>query len=194
MSEKEEELKQQEEALRQEEATTPTEGSEDTEAPANDEAKEGAEEQDPITKLEEQVKAEKDKYLRLYAEFENFRRRSAKERIDLIATSTGDLMKEILPVLDDFQRAVESNKKAEDIAAVKEGFDLLHAKLQRLLQAKGLKIIEAIGNDFDPDVHEAIAQIPAPEEQQKGKVIDVVEQGYTLNEKIIRHPKVVVGT
>lgn len=151
------------------------------------------EEKNPIEALKEQVNAEKDKYVRLYAEFENFRRRTAKERIELISSATGDLMKEIIPVLDDFDRAIGSNQEATDLEAVKAGFELLHNKLYRLLENKGLKPMESKGKDFDPEVHEAIAQIPAPSEEEKGKIIDVVEKGYQLNEKILRHPKVVVG-
>ncbi len=153
-----------------------------------------AEELDQVAQLSKELLAEKDKFMRLYAEFENFRRRTAKERIELIGTATGDLMKEILPVLDDFTRAIESNKEVEDIDAVKAGFELLHSKLFKLLGNKGLKPIESKGLDFDPEVHEAIAQIPAPSAKEKGKIIDVVESGYELNEKILRHPKVVVGT
>lgn len=153
-----------------------------------------AESQNPIARLEQELLQEKDKFTRLYAEFENFRRRTAKERIELISTSTADLMKEILPVLDDFERAVVSNESAEDIQAVKNGFTLLQNKLMSLLGNKGLKAFDSVGEDFDPDFHEAVAQIPAPSKKEKGKIIDVVERGYELNEKIIRHPKVVVGT
>ena len=102
-------------------------------------------------------------------------------------------MKEIIPVLDDFDRAIGSNQEATDLEAVKAGFELLHNKLYRLLENKGLKPMDSKGKDFDPEVHEAIAQIPAPSEEEKGKIIDVVEKGYQLNEKILRHPKVVVG-
>jgi len=152
------------------------------------------EEIDPVANLENQVKEERDKYMRLYAEFENFRRRSAKERIDLIGSATSDLMKEVLPVLDDFERAIESNKSVEDIAAIKEGFELLYTKTAQILQSKGLKVIESRGEVFDAEIHEAVAQIPAPEGTEKGSIIDVIERGYTLNEKIIRHPKVVVAS
>ncbi|MEQ9188026.1 MAG: nucleotide exchange factor GrpE [Cryomorphaceae bacterium] len=152
------------------------------------------EELEQVAQLEKELLAEKDKFMRLYAEFENFRRRTAKERLELIGTASSDLMKEILPVLDDFTRAVESNKEATDIDAVKAGFELLHSKLFKLLGNKGLKPIESKGKDFDPEVHEAIAQIPAPSKKEKGKILDVIENGYELNDKILRHPKVVVGT
>jgi molecular chaperone GrpE len=153
-----------------------------------------AEMDDRVGLLEKELLEEKNKYLRLYAEFENFRRRTAKERLELIGSATSDLMKEILPVLDDFERAIKSNEKIDDIHAVKEGFLLLNNKLVRLMTNKGLKPMESIGDTFDPDLHEAVAQVPCEDEAQKGKVIDVLERGYKLNDKTIRHPKVVVGT
>lgn len=153
-----------------------------------------AEMDDSIGLLEKELLEEKNKYLRLYAEFENFRRRTAKERLELIGSATSDLMKEILPVLDDFERAVKSNESIDDIQAVKEGFILLSNKLNRLMSNKGLKPIESLGESFDPDLHEAVAQVPCEDKEQKGKVIDVLEKGYKLNDKTIRHPKVVVGT
>lgn len=144
--------------------------------------------------LEAQLAEEKAKYVRLYAEFENFRRRSAKEKLELIGTSTADLMKDVLPVVDDFQRAIEVNKSVEDIKAIKEGFELLYNKLFTILSSKGLKVLDSKGEDFDPENHEAVAQVPASEKKLKGKVIEEIEKGYTLNDKIIRHPKVVVGS
>ena len=152
-----------------------------------------AETADPVEELEKNLQAEKDRYLRLYAEFENFRRRNARERIDLIQSAASDLMKELLPVLDDFDRARKSNETADSIDSVKEGFDLLHHKLQNILRSKGLEIIESMGEEFNSEIHEAIARIEA-EAEKKGKIIDVVEEGYKLNDKIIRHPKVVVGS
>ena len=198
MSEKEEELTVdgQDNASASEEkeqASNQESNSEEIVSEESEGQEEPVEEKDPIEALKEQVNAEKDKYVRLYAEFENFRRRTAKERIELISSATGDLMKEIIPVLDDFDRAIGSNHEATDLEAVKAGFELLHNKLYRLLENKGLKPMDSKGKDFDPEVHEAIAQIPAPSEEEKGKIIDVVEKGYQLNEKILRHPKVVVG-
>jgi molecular chaperone GrpE len=198
MSEKEEELTVdgQDNASASEEkeqASNQESNSEENVSEESEGQEEPVEEKDPIEALKEQVNAEKDKYVRLYAEFENFRRRTAKERIELISSATGDLMKEIIPVLDDFDRAIGSNQEATDLEAVKAGFELLHNKLYRLLENKGLKPMDSKGKDFDPEVHEAIAQIPAPSEEEKGKIIDVVEKGYQLNEKILRHPKVVVG-
>ena len=135
----------------------------------------------------------KDKYFRLYADFDNFRKRSAKERGDLLATASGEVIKDMLGILDDFERAIKANESMEDLAAVKEGFGLIHQKLYRKLEAKGLKPIESNGVAFDVDFHEAITNIPAPSEDLKGKVVDTVETGYTLNDKVIRFAKVVVG-
>lgn len=135
----------------------------------------------------------RDKYLRLYAEFDNFRKRSQKERSDLLQTASSDVIKEMLTVLDDFDRAVKANEKVEDIAIVKEGFVLIHQKLYRILENKGLKPMNANGLPFDTDFHEAITQIPAPTQDLKGKVVDEVEKGYTLHDKVIRFAKVVIG-
>lgn len=135
----------------------------------------------------------RDKYLRLYAEFDNFRKRSQKERVELLQTASSDTIKELLVILDDFDRAVKANDSLSDIAVVKEGFVLIHQKLYRKLEAKGLKPIESAGQPFNTDFHEAITQIPAPSEELKGKVVDEVEKGYTLNDKVIRFSKVVIG-
>ncbi|WP_268123174.1 nucleotide exchange factor GrpE [Roseivirga pacifica] len=144
-------------------------------------------------KLAAEVAEAKDKYLRLYSEFENFRRRNAKERIDLIKTASSDLMKELLPIVDDFERAKQANEKQEDIEVVKEGFDLISNKLFKTLQAKGLKVMETEkGTSFDADLHEAVTQFPA-EEELKGKIIDTLEKGYYLDDKVIRFAKVVIG-
>ena len=143
--------------------------------------------------LEEQIQAEKDKYLRLYAEFENFRRRTAKEKLELISGASGDVIKEIIPVIDDMERAIESNKTSEDVETVKEGFELVYNKLLRTLKSKGLQEMDSKDNEFDTDKHEAITKIPAPSEEQKGKVVDVIEKGYYLNDKVIRYAKVVIG-
>lgn len=134
-----------------------------------------------------------DRFLRLYSEFENFRKRTAKERLDLMKTAGSDLMKEILPIIDDFERAMKANETAEDIQVIKDGFTLIHSKLMHKLQSKGLKEMDLIGQPFDADQAEAIANLPAPSEDQKGKVMDVVEKGYVMNDIIIRYAKVVVG-
>ena len=135
----------------------------------------------------------KDKYLRLAAEFENYKRRNAKERIELIATAGRDIVQSLLDVVDDSERAAKQMETATDVAAIKEGVMLVFNKLRTTLQQKGLKAMESNGTDFDADLHEAITEIPAPSEDMQGKVIDVVQPGYYLNDKLIRHAKVVVG-
>jgi molecular chaperone GrpE len=134
-----------------------------------------------------------DRFLRLYAEFDNYRKRTNKERIDLISNASAGILKDLLTILDDFERAIVNNEKVEDIDAVKEGFQLIHNKFKGILESKGLKQMEAKGLVFDSELHEAIANVPAPSEEDKGKVIDDVEKGYYLNEKVIRFAKVVVG-
>lgn len=135
-----------------------------------------------------------DKYLRLYSEFDNFRRRTAKEKIEYSKTAGTDIITAILPVLDDIERAQKAIESATEINAVKEGIDLIQQKLWNQLHQKGLEKVEAQGQEFDADIFEAITSIPAPEETLKGKVIDVVENGYSLNGKVIRFAKVVVGS
>ena len=136
----------------------------------------------------------KDKYIRLMAEFENFRRRTAKERIDLSKTATQDLMGDLLPVLDDMERARQSIESAKSTEAIVEGLELVFHKLKNVTQQKGLKVIDIkAGDDFDSDLHEAVTQIPAPSEDLKGKIVDVIEKGYTLNDKVIRFAKVIIG-
>ena len=143
--------------------------------------------------LNKQVSDLKDKYLRLVADFDNFRKRTAKERLELIQTASKDLISDLLPVLDDSERAEKQMEKTQEIEAIKEGERLVFNKLRSTLQVKGLRPMETIGKDFNPEYHEAITEIPAPSESLKGKVIDEVEKGYYLNDKIIRHAKVVVG-
>ncbi len=135
----------------------------------------------------------KDKYLRLAAEFENFKRRTTKERIELFQTAGRDVIQALLPALDDMERASKTLETATDLASVKEGLTLVFGKLKNILHAKGLKVMDSGGQAFDAELHEAITEIPAPTEALKGKVIDVVEAGYYLNDKLIRHAKVVVG-
>ncbi|MGN6294854.1 MAG: nucleotide exchange factor GrpE [Chitinophagaceae bacterium] len=145
-----------------------------------------------LEKLKAELEAGKDKYLRLVAEFDNFRRRSAKERIELAQTAGREVIQDLLEVLDDSDRA-QKQLDSSDGKEVKEGVTLVFNKLRSVLQSKGLKPMESIGKDFDADLHEAITEIPAPTEQLKGKVVDEVVKGYYLNDKIIRHAKVVVG-
>ena len=135
----------------------------------------------------------KEKYIRLYSEYENYRKRTAKEKIDLITNASENVIKELLPILDDFERAIDNNKNVEDASVLKEGFDLIYSKMHKGLVNQGLKPMEANGKDFDSEIHEAITKIPAPNEKLKGKVVDVIEKGYQINEKVIRYAKVVVG-
>jgi molecular chaperone GrpE len=142
---------------------------------------------------EQLVDEYKDKFVRLYAEFDNYRRRTNEEKLNLIASAGKDVISSMLPVLDNFERAIATNENLEDLAAIKEGFNLIFNQLKGILESKGLKPMEAKGLSFDSDVHEAIANIPAPEEALKGKVIEDVEKGYYLNDKVLRFAKVVVG-
>lgn len=143
--------------------------------------------------IEDKYNELNDRFLRLYAEFENYRRRSNKERLDLIATANAGLLKDLLPIMDDFDRAITNNSTATEIDSVKEGFNLIFNKFKNTIESKGVKQMEAKGQPFDSELHEAIANVPVTEENQKGKVIDDVEKGYILGEKVIRFAKVVVG-
>jgi len=164
---------------------------------------EGEENTQESTETTEEVVVEKtdkeiiadlnNKYIRLYSDFDNFRKRTIKEKADIIGMATADLMRDLLTVLDDFDRAIENNKKSEDIDGVKEGFKLIHNKFDNILKSKGLEVIDATGEVFNADVHEAITNIPAPKKSDIGKVVDCVEKGYNLKGKSIRYPKVVVG-
>lgn len=142
---------------------------------------------------EELIQVEKDKYLRLFAEFENYKKRTSKERIELFRTAGQDLMTSMLPIMDDFDRGLAEIKKAKDKELLK-GMQLISDKLKKTLEQKGLTIMEVrAGDAFNADIHEAITQIPAPTDKLKGKVIDCIESGYKLGDKIIRYPKVVIG-
>lgn len=149
--------------------------------------------EDSMTRLEEQLKACNDKYLRLVAEFDNFRKRNTKERIDLINNASEDIIKSLLDVLDDSDRAMQQIEASNDVVQIKEGIALVFTKLRNILGQKGLKEMQSKGSEFNPDRHEAIAEIPAGAEDNVGKVMDEVSKGYLLNDKIIRHAKVVVG-
>ncbi len=142
---------------------------------------------------EEQLGKEKDKFLRLFAEFENYKKRTSKERIELYRTANQELMTVLLPILDDFDRGLSEIKKAKDKELLK-GMELINSKLKSTLTQKGLAIVDAkAGDTFDAEIHEAITQIPAPSKKLKGKIVDVIEKGYKLGDKIIRFPKVVIG-
>lgn len=134
-----------------------------------------------------------DKYLRLSAEFDNYRKRTMKEKAELIMNGGEKVISSILPVLDDLQRAIQTMKTSDDVKAMREGIELIYSKFINILNQNGLTKIETENKDFNTDYHEAIATIPAPSEEQKGKILDCVQPGYTLNDKVIRHAKVVVG-
>ena len=158
----------------------------------NQDVKKDVEKEEPTS--EELIQAEKDKYLRLFAEFENYKKRTTKERIELYKTASQDLMTSLLPIIDDFERAlthIEEDKEAEEL---RKGVLLIYQKFYSTLESKGLSNIEVKqGDAFDVEIHEAITQVPAPSKKLKGKVIDCVEKGYKLGDKIIRYPKVVIG-
>lgn len=154
-----------------------------------------SESSDTAAKLtpEDELAEMKDKYLRMYSEFENYKRRVSRERVELFKTANQEILQALLPILDDFERAMKSMEKATEVSAVMEGIQLIQNKLKNTCTQKGLKEMEAMEQAFDPDFHEAITNIPAPTEALKGKVLDVVEKGYFLNDKVIRYAKVVVG-
>jgi len=146
-----------------------------------------------VDSLKAQLQEANDKFLRLYAEFDNYKRRTMKERTDLLQTAGKDVMLALLPVIDNFERAQKAAETAADLEAYKEGVKLIHHQFSSILQARGLQTIDSIGSDFNVDLHEAITNIPAPSEEMKGKVIDETEKGYTLNGHVIRFAKVIVG-
>ena len=170
------------------EVATATENAED-----NTESKSTNNNDDMIEQLKNEVATEKDRYLRLFAEFENYKKRTSRERIELFKTAGQEVMVAILPVLDDFDRALAEIKKSEDDDHFK-GVNLINVKLRETLKLKGLEPTGTkVGDTFDAEIHEAITQVPAPDKKMKGKIIDVIETGYTLGDKIIRYPKVVIG-
>lgn len=160
----------------------------------NEETAEATPELSAEEKLQQENAALNDKYVRLFAEFDNYKRRTQKERVELLQTAGKDVIVSLLPVLDDFDRANKAMENATDINSIREGIALVHTKLKNTLGQKGLKEIESINTVFDTDNHEAITKIPAPTDDLKGKVVDELEKGYTLNDKVIRFAKVVVGS
>jgi molecular chaperone GrpE len=159
----------------------------------NDSGKEETTEVVQEPTLEDKFNELNDKYLRLYSDFDNFRKRTTKEKADLISNANAGVLKDLLTVLDDFERAIQSNENTEDVNGLKEGFQLIYNKFNGILASKGLKPMDSKGTPFDLDLHEAITNVPVEREEEKGKVIDVVEKGYYLHEKVIRYAKVVVG-
>ena len=171
--------------------------SQETENIAEEQLQEETTDQEaPLTKeeeLEKELENQKDKYLRLSAEFDNYRKRTVKEKAELILNGGEKSLSSILPVVDDLERALQTMEKATDVAAVKEGVELIYNKFISVLGQNGVKVIETKDKPLDTDYHEAIAVVPAPSEKQKGKILDCVQTGYTLNDKVLRHAKVVVG-
>jgi molecular chaperone GrpE len=160
-------------------------------APKEGDLKEGYE--NKIAAAEDSAKDWQNKYMRLSAEFDNYRKRTLKEKTELTKTANGDLLKDILPVIDDFDRGRDNINNSDNIEGLKEGVELIYNKFSEFLRQNGVKEIEAKGEEFDIDFHEALTKIPAPSEDLKGKVVDVIEKGYTLSDKVIRYAKVVVG-
>ena len=142
---------------------------------------------------EEIIQELQDKYLRLSADFDNYRKRTLKEKMDLIKLASEDILLKLLPVMDDFDRALQTMDKATDCKAMKDGIDLIHIKFKDFLSSNGIKEINALNEEFDTDLHEAVTKVPAPSKKMKGKVVDVVEKGYFLHDKVIRYSKVVIG-
>lgn len=144
-------------------------------------------------KLKASLEKEKKEYLFLMAEFDNFRKRTLKEKSELIKNAAESAFKGLLPIVDDFERALKATESAEDVAAVREGMELIYKKLKKYLEQNGVKEMDPEDREFDADKHEAISAVPVPDESQKGKILDTVEKGYTINDKVLRHAKVVVG-
>ena len=192
----EEILKNEEAENQQQEAETQTEETNSAENAGEEKETEISEEEKTAKELEETKQAledYKDKYLRLSAEFDNYRKRTMKEKAELIKNGGEKAISAILPILDDLERALQNMQKAEDVKAMYEGIDLIHQKFLKNLGNEGLEKMNPVGEAFDTDFHEAIALVPASEEAQKGKVLDCVQTGYKLNDKVIRHAKVVVA-
>ena len=174
-------------------ATPETEPQEREEEPTSPQAEEETQPAEEEAKLQAELDAMKDKYLRLSAEFDNYRKRTMKEKAELILNGGEKALTSILPVVDDLERALKNMKSATDVDAVREGVELIYNKFISVLGHNGVKIIETQDQPLNTDFHEAIAVIPAPKEEKKGKILDCVQTGYTLNDKVIRHAKVVVG-
>lgn len=152
-----------------------------------------AEETSPEEVLEQQLQEQKDKYIRLSAEFDNYRRRTLKEKMELTKSAGEGVIVGILPVIDDIERAIAAMGTSEEASSIKEGVDLIYSKMKDFLKKNGVSELGNVGDEFNTDLHEALTKIPAPAEELKGKVVDVIQKGYTLNEKVIRFAKVVIG-
>ena len=196
MDEKEKDLEEKvnaetEGATNTEETEAEAQAAEEAAAATAEEAPQA--EENALEALEEKLKEQEDKNLRLRAEFENFRKRTIKEKAELIINGAEKTVQAMLPVVDDMERALDNAQKRDDVEALREGMDLIYKKLMKALEGLGVKPIDAVGKDFDVDFHEAIAMVPGMGDDKKGKVIDCVQTGYTINDKVIRHAKVAVG-
>lgn len=185
-----------------EERSGKEEGNKEAEAASEKESEEAGEEAKSdadkrMEELQQQLEDINEKYLRLFSEFDNFKKRTAKEKSELIKSAGEDVIGELLPVLDDFERAIASNKEieaeGEQVEQLKNGFELIYNKMKKTLESKGLQEMEAEGEEFNTDRHEAMTRMPVEEEEKKGKVVEVVQKGYYLNDKVLRYAKVVVG-
>ena len=159
----------------------------------NSDKSENSEEKDPLEQAQEEIEALKDKYLRSVAEFDNYRKRTLKERAELILNGGEKVISAVLPVIDDMERAIENGAKTDDPEVLREGMTLIHQKFVKILEGQGVSLIETADADFDTDIHEAVAMVPGMGDDKKGKVIDCLQKGYKLNDKVIRHAKVAVG-
>ena len=167
--------------------------SENSEHSENSDKSENSEEKDPLEQAQEEIEALKDKYLRSVAEFDNYRKRTLKERAELILNGGEKVISAVLPVIDDMERAIENGAKTDDPEVLREGMTLIHQKFVKILEGQGVSLIETADADFDTDIHEAVAMVPGMGDDKKGKVIDCLQKGYKLNDKVIRHAKVAVG-
>lgn len=188
-----EENKEQKINVEGEEKVTVDETTEESAQNGQDDSQEETQEKDPLEAANEQIEELKDKYLRAVAEFDNYKKRTLKEKTELILNGGEKTIVAILPILDDMERAAASAEKTDDIKALEEGWELIFKKLKKILESMGVKEIETKDADFNVDFHEAIAMVPGMGDDKKGKVIDCVQTGYTLNDKVIRHAKVAVG-
>ncbi len=189
MTEKDINIEEEENLQEEQDVKTEAESSDAEEVAAT----EAEEEKDPMEVAQEQIADLKDKYLRSVAEFDNYRKRTLKERAELILNGGEKVLTAILPVVDDMERAIENGTKTDDPQVLREGVELIYNKLMKVLESQGISCIETQDADFDTDVHEAVAMVPGMGDDKKGKVIDCLQKGYKLNEKVIRHAKVAVG-
>jgi len=189
----EEKLNNMEEEETPQEQVSETDNSAETDNQAEVEQQEADVEKDPLDVALDEIADLKDKYLRSVAEFDNYRKRTLKERAELILNGGEKVITAVLPVIDDMERAIENGKKTDDPNVLREGMELIHQKLLKILEAQGVSLIDTDEADFDTDIHEAVAMVPGMGDDKKGKVIDCLQKGYKLNDKVIRHAKVAVG-